>query len=87
MRAEEDPPVCQTLMDRESRFAHREHRQFASAGSGQKSTSRCPLCPQRWHSMNTVWDPRAMPRSVLCDTRSPASGTLWHCISRKPHAL
>ena len=43
MRAEEDPPVCQTLMDRESRFAHSEQRQRASAGSGQYATSRCPL--------------------------------------------
>jgi len=65
MRAEEEPPVCQTLMERESRFAQSEHRQRASAGSGQKVTSRCPLCPQRWHSTKTVTDPRAMRRRLL----------------------
>jgi hypothetical protein len=28
-------------------------------------TSRCPLCPQRWHSTKTVTDPLAMPRRLL----------------------
>ena len=65
MRAAEEPPVCHTLMERESRFAQSEHRQRASAGSGQKETSRCPLCPQRWHSTKTVTDPLAMPRRLL----------------------
>jgi len=40
MRAAEEPPVCHTLMERESRFAQSEHRQRASAGIGQKETSR-----------------------------------------------
>jgi len=43
MRAADEPPVCQTLMDRVSRFAQSEQRQRASAGRGQKATSRCPL--------------------------------------------
>ena len=40
MRAADEPPVCQTLMERESRFVQSEQRQRASAGSGQNATSR-----------------------------------------------
>jgi hypothetical protein len=40
MRAEEEPPVCHTLIDFESRFWQLEHRQRASGGNGRNATSR-----------------------------------------------
>ena len=45
MRAADEPPVCHTLIDRGSRFAQSEHRQRASAGSGQKRDLALPLVP------------------------------------------
>jgi hypothetical protein len=43
MRAEEDPPVCHTLMLSRSRLLHFEQRQRASGGIGSWDTSRCAL--------------------------------------------
>ena len=54
MRADEDPPVCQTLMEPRSRLPHIEQRQRASGGSGNCDTSRCALWPHRRHSTKMV---------------------------------
>ena len=64
MRAEDEPPVLQTLMDAASRFWQFEQRQRESGGNGRNATSRCPLWPHRRHSMKIVTEPLAMPRSV-----------------------
>ncbi|HEV7608432.1 MAG TPA: hypothetical protein VGO61_13900 [Steroidobacteraceae bacterium] len=64
IRADDDPPVVQTLMEPGSRFRQLEHRQRASGGKGRNSTSRCPLWPHRRHSMKTVVDPLAIPKSI-----------------------
>jgi hypothetical protein len=54
IRADDEPPVCHTLMASGARLLHREQRQRASAGSGSCVTSRCALCPHRRHSMKIV---------------------------------
>ena len=79
MRAADEPPVCQTLMDRASRFAHIEHRQRAAAGNGQKGTSRWPLCPQRVHSMKTVTDPLSIARGYV-ETAHPQQAALRRTV-------
>jgi hypothetical protein len=54
MRAEDEPPVCHTLMDLGSRLLQLEHRNRAPAGNGSCVTSRCALCPHLRHSMKIV---------------------------------
>jgi hypothetical protein len=53
IRADEEPPVCHTLMLARSRLLQFLHRQRASGGSGSV-TSRWALCPHRRHSMKMV---------------------------------
>ena len=63
MRAEDELPVCQTLMLARSRLLQWRQRQWASAGRGS-STSRWALWPHRRHSMKSVVVGWAMCQSL-----------------------
>jgi hypothetical protein len=78
-RAADDPPVLQVRILSGSRLRQFEQRNRAPAGSGKKSTSRCALCPQRWHSMNRVFAPRAMRRTLRLSRSRTASPARAYC--------
>jgi hypothetical protein len=54
MRADDDPPVCHTLMLSRSRLLQFVQRQRASDGSGSCDTSRWALWPHLRHATKIV---------------------------------